>query len=73
MEFPGGPVVRTPSFHCQGPGFNPGQGTKIPQATWHSQKEKTNIKSSNKRKSDKFGYIKIKSSLATRGYTSEQP
>ena len=21
-EFPGGPVVRTPSFHCQEPGFN---------------------------------------------------
>ena len=22
-EFPGGPVVRTLSSHCQGPGFNP--------------------------------------------------
>ena len=30
-EFPGGPVIRTRCFHCQGPGF-PGQGTKIPQA-----------------------------------------
>ena len=30
-EFPGGPVVRTPSSHCRGPGFNPGGGTKILQ------------------------------------------
>ena len=25
-EFPGGPVVRTPHFHCRGPGFNPWLG-----------------------------------------------
>ena len=25
-EFPGGPVVRTRSFHCRGPGFNPWLG-----------------------------------------------
>ena len=25
-------MVRTPSFHCRGPGFNPGRETKIPQA-----------------------------------------
>ena len=25
-EFPGGPVVRTPCFHCRGHGFNPGLG-----------------------------------------------
>jgi len=31
-EFPGCPVVRTPNFHCWGPGFYPGQGTKVPQA-----------------------------------------
>ena len=37
-EFPGGPVVRTPHFHCRGPGSIPGQGTKILQATRHSQK-----------------------------------
>ena len=28
-EFPGSPVVRTPSFHCRGHGFDPGRGTKI--------------------------------------------
>ena len=26
-EFPGGPVVRTPHFHCQGPGFSPWSGS----------------------------------------------
>ena len=25
-EFPGGLVVRTPRFHCQGPGFDPWSG-----------------------------------------------
>ena len=33
-EFPGGPVVRTWSVHCHGPGSVPGRGTKILQATW---------------------------------------
>ena len=28
-EFPGGPVVRTPHFHCRGAGSIPGQETKI--------------------------------------------
>ena len=37
-EFSGGPVVRTQCFHCWDPGSAPGQGTKIPQAPWHSQK-----------------------------------
>ena len=39
-EFPDGPVVRTLRFHCRGCGFNPSQGTKIPQAAWCSQKQK---------------------------------
>ena len=26
QEFPGGPVVKTPSFHCQRPGFDPWSG-----------------------------------------------
>ena len=29
-EFPGGPVVRTPHFHCMD--SMPGQGTNIPQS-----------------------------------------
>ena len=39
-EFPGGPVVRTPRFHCRGPGLLPGRATKIPKATWRGQKKK---------------------------------
>ena len=33
-------MVRTPCFHCQGWSSPPCQGTKIPQAARHSQKEK---------------------------------
>ena len=40
QELPGCPVVRTWHFHFQGPGLIPGQGTKILQASWHSQKKK---------------------------------
>ena len=36
-EFP----VRTWCFHCHGPGSIRDWGTKILQATWHSQKKKT--------------------------------
>ena len=37
-DFPGGPVVRTPCFHCRGNGFD--WGTRIPHAVWHGQKKK---------------------------------
>ena len=33
-DFPGGPVVKTPRFHCRGAGLIPGQGTGIPHAMW---------------------------------------
>jgi len=36
---PGGLMVRIPGFHCRGLGSVPGLGTKILQATWHSQKQ----------------------------------
>ena len=39
-NFPGGPVVKTPCFHCRGSGAIPDRGTTIPHATLHSQKEK---------------------------------
>ena len=42
--FPGGPVVKTPCFHCCGPGSIPGRGTKILQASRSSQKNKIIIK-----------------------------
>ena len=29
-EFPGGPVVRTPCFHCRGHGFDPWSGNQDP-------------------------------------------
>ena len=32
-EFPGGPVVKTPHWHCRGMGPIPGLGTKILQAS----------------------------------------
>ena len=41
-------MVRTQRFHCRGPGSIIGQGTKIPQATWHRQnknKNKNNLSS----------------------------
>ena len=31
-EFPGGPLVRTLCFHCQGPRFNPWLGNKDPRS-----------------------------------------
>ena len=37
-EFPGGPVARTPCFHCRRPGVNPWSGTKILQAVQRGQK-----------------------------------
>ena len=40
QQFPGGPVVRTPCCHYGGCRFNFDQGTKIPQAAWHGQKNK---------------------------------
>ena len=39
-EFPSSPVVRTQLFHCHGPDSIPGQGAKILQAEWRSQKRK---------------------------------
>ena len=40
-NLPGGPVVKTPHFHCRGLGFDPGQGTKIPQAAQGGQKKES--------------------------------
>ena len=40
-DFPGGPMVKTPYFSAQNKGLIPGQGTKIPHATWCGQKKKT--------------------------------
>ena len=39
-NFPGGPVVKTQSFHCRVTGLVPGWGTRILHATWLGQKIK---------------------------------
>ena len=41
-EFSGGPVVRTPHFHCRRHKFNPWWGTKILRASWHGEAKKNN-------------------------------
>lgn len=37
---PGGPAVKTLALECRGHRFDPSQGTEIPHAAWHSQKER---------------------------------
>ena len=43
LGLPCGAMVRTPRFHCQGIASTPDQGTKIPQTTCYSQKQKRGI------------------------------
>lgn len=43
-NFPGGTVVKTPSFQCGEVGLILGQGTRIPHVTQHSQKTKSKLK-----------------------------
>ena len=38
--FPGSPMVKICTFNAGGMGSIPGQGTKIPHASWHGQKKK---------------------------------
>ena len=45
-KLPGSLGVRTWHVHFQGPGSVPGQGNKILQAAWHSQKKKKKKKKS---------------------------
>ena len=41
-DFPGGPVVRTPCFHCRGHGFHPWSGSEDPtcQLAWPKKEKK---------------------------------
>ena len=41
-QFPGGPVVRTPRFHCWGPGFDPWSENKDPASYAVLPKKKKN-------------------------------
>ena len=43
-EFPGGPVVGTQHFHCQGQGSIPGLGIKSLQSTPSKKKKRKEIK-----------------------------
>ena len=45
-DYPGGPVVKIPCFHCRGCGFDPNQGSKIPHAAWCVQKKKSELDNS---------------------------
>ena len=43
-DFPGGPVVRTPRFHCRGSGFNPWSGElRSRKPTGMAKKERNKI------------------------------
>ena len=54
-DFPGGPVVKTPRFHCRGHGFDLWLGVKILHAVWHGQK----IEKEKKKKHGKTGKLAI--------------
>ena len=44
LDFPGGPVVRTPRFHCRGRRFDPWSGNWDPAChTLHSKKKKKGL------------------------------
>ena len=42
-DFPGGLGVKVCTPNSRGTGLIPGQGTKIPHATWHGQKKKWSL------------------------------
>ena len=39
-DFPGGPVIKTPCFHCRGPGFHPWLGKQNPTCHMAQQRKK---------------------------------
>ena len=53
-QSPHGPVVRTLSFHCQGPGSIPGRGTKSPHMVLCSQIKNSLFKNSSVRPGSGF-------------------
>ena len=48
-DFPGGPVLETPCFHCRGHGSIPGQGTKVPHAARPKKDKNKNKKNTLRR------------------------
>ena len=45
QDFPGGPVLRIPRFHCKSAGWIPGRGAKISHGLWPKNQ---NIKNKNR-------------------------
>ena len=44
LDFPGGPVVKTPRFHCRGRGSIPGRGrSRMPQGAAKKKKEEKKV------------------------------
>ena len=67
-DFPGGPVVKTPGFHCRGQRFDPGWRTKTSHALWCGQKIKksrwTDTKRDHNRKRERSPNITVKKKLS---------
>ena len=60
-KFPGGPVVRTWRFHCQGPSSIPGWGTNITQLRSPAKKKKNKEVYDSQIKSILYKCFKMKS------------
>ena len=59
-NFPGGPVIKTPIFHCREYGFDPGWGVKIPEASWQKKSKHNNkCDSFEKEQNTEFSIIQI--------------
>ena len=56
-DFPGGPVIKRPLFHCRGTGLIPSGGIKIPHATWWESKKAGDGEGMNTRRQSSFGTI----------------
>ena len=59
-DFSGGPVVRTPRFHCRGTGSIPGPGTKIPYAARRGQNNNKTKKTPKQKQQQKIWNINLK-------------
>ena len=57
-EFPSGSVVRSPCFHCWGPGFNPWWGNKNP-TSYVGWKERDKKKKEKEKSESKYLEVKV--------------
>ena len=70
-DFPGGPVVTTPCFHCRGVGLIPGQGTRNLHAACMAKKKKKE-KEINKVRQRRLNLQKIQKSSQRGGRQSRE-